>query len=272
MADNPAITQQFIEEFSKGKTQKQIDVQVYGKYPTWGDSVHPDFQDRLWNPDKIDGHILPNDTPMPGAYDVEWVMAFDWHQSKPCAAVFGFITRDGNVTFFDELDKQWAEGREISDLADAFHAIEGHPYHKRKFRRWQDPAAKSKYHAVQRGFNAWEAFRKVGVMTSAGKTRDPDVGISIMNEYFRGNGKDHPRIFIYERCKYLRQFLGNHFWKRGEDGKGTPDAKWSDYPISVRYILSEVGWKRGQREKRWPLQSFKTITPERKVYDISKYV
>jgi len=269
MMDNPAITAKFIEEFSKGKTQKQIDVQVFGRYPTWGDLVHPDFQDRLWNSDKIDGHLLPNDTPMPGAYDVDWVMAFDWHPSKPCAATFGFIDRSGNITFFDELDKQGAEGKEISELADAFLATEGQPHSKRKFRRWQDPSAKSKYQAVKRGFNAWDAFRKEGIITSAGRNRDPLVGIAIVNEYFSGNGKEDPRIFIYERCKYLRQYLANHYWKRGEDNVGTPDPKWSDYPITIRYIIQEVGWKRKFGGKKWPLQSFEKVKPEKQVYDIS---
>ena len=272
MMDNPAITPKFIEEFKKGKTQKQIDVQIYGKYPTWGDLVYPDFQDRLWNPDKIDGHLLPNDTPMPGAYDVDWIMAFDWHPSKPCAATFGFVDRSGNITFFDELDKQWAEDKDISELADGFLSIEGMPHSKRKFRRWQDPSAKSKYKAVQRGFNAWDAFRKEGIITSAGRNRDPLVGIALVNEYFSGNANENPRIFIYERCKYLRQYLINHYWKRGEDGVGTPDPKWSDYPITVRYILQEVGWKRKFGGKKWPLQSFEKIVPERRIYDIGKYV
>ena len=62
----------------------------------------------------------------------------------------------------------------------------------------------------------------------------------------------------------------NHFWKRGEDGVGTPDAKWSDYPICVRYVLQEVGWKRSQGEKKWPLQSFQKTTPKKQTYDISR--
>ena len=271
MADNPAITEKFIKEFTKGKTKKQIDVQVYGKYPTWGDLVHPDFQDRIWDPEKIDGHLLRNDTPMPDTYDVEWVMAFDWHQSKPCAAVFGYIDKDGNAVFFDEMDKEWADSKEIAELSDGFLSIEGHPFHKRKFRRWQDPAAKSVYGAVKRGFNAWDAFRKNGIITSAGKNRDPEVGISIVNDYFKGNGKDHPRIFIYERCKYLRQYLTNHFWKRDESGKGTPDPKWSDYCITVRYILQEVGWKDHARKcKKWPLVSYK-IPEKKQVYDLARW-
>ena len=256
MADNPAITDIFIKRFSKGKTQKQIDVQVYGKYPTWGDLVHPDFQDRMWNPEKCDGHLLPNDTEMPENFEVSWVMAFDWHPSKPCAAVFGYVDSDGNITFFDELDREWAEDKNIAELAGGFNNIEGYPHHKRNFSRWQDPSAKFKYKGVHATFNAWDAFRKNGITTSAGKNRDPDIGINIMNEYFRGNMTDHPRVFIHEGCKYLRRYLNNHYWKRGEDGKGKPDPKWSDYPICVRYITQELGWKVAGRKKKWPLYSF----------------
>ena len=273
MADNPAITDEFIKRFSKGKTKKQIDVQVYGKYPTWGDLVHPDFQDYKWDAKKCEGHILANDTPLPDSYDVDWVMAFDWHASKPCAAVWGYVDRGGNVTFFDELDKEAAEGKEIAELADMFYSIEGAPHYKRRFTRWQDPSAKHKYNAVQLGFNAWDAFRKNGVATSAGKNRDPEVGISIMNQYFRGNMEEHPRVFIYERCKYTRRYLGNHYWKRGEDGKGKPDPKWSDYPICMRYILQELGWKHtNRRKKKWPVYSFGSVEPKRQAIDLSNFM
>jgi hypothetical protein len=259
MADNPAITQDYIEWFSKGKTKKMIDVQIYGQYPNWGDLVHPDFQDRRWNEKKVDGHLLANDTELPERRDVDWVMAFDWHQSKPCAAVFGYIDREGNLVIFDELDKDLANGKTIDELADIFRSIEGNPWSRREFRRWQDPSAKHTDNAVNRGFNAWDAFRKAGIVTSAGRNRDPDVGISIVNQYFRGNGKDTPRLFIYDRCKFTRQYLKNHFWKRGEDGKAKPDPKWSDYPVALRYIAQECGTKylNHKKEHKWPLVSYK---------------
>ena len=272
MADNPVITPKFIKEFYKGKTKKQIDVQIFGKYPTWGDLVHPDFQDVMWNSKTVTGHLLPNDTPMPNNHAVDWVMAFDWHQSKPCAATFGFIDRDGNITFFDELDYDWAKGREISDLAEAFKSIEGHPFYQRKFRRWQDPSAKHAYSAATRGVDAWAAFRKEGIVTSAGKNRDPDISISMVNDYFRGNTKDHPRIFVYERCKYTRRYLLNNYWKRDETGKGKPDPKWRDYPITICYIVSDVGWKKHRhRKSKWPIQSFKSNKPKRHIVDIGRY-
>lgn len=268
MYDNPAITEEFIRRFSRGKTKKQVDVQVYGRYPTWGDVVHPDFQNRHWNPDTREGHILPNDTEMPFNYDVQWVMSFDWHQSKPCAAVFGYIDKDGNVIFFDELDKEFAKDKNIDELAEVFKEIGGDSFGGRHYKRWQDPSAKSKNNAVFRGFNAWDAFRSAGIITSPGRNQNPEVGISIMNAYFKGNGIDHPRIFIYERCKYLRQYLDNHFWKRDESGKGTPDPKWSDYPICVRYILQEIGAKsskkRQHKEKKWGYTSYDSVKDENK--------
>jgi len=279
MADNPAITPAFIEEFKKGKTQKQIDVQIYGLYPTWGDLVHPHFQDSIWDYKKKEGHLLENDTPLPRNNDVDWVMAFDWHDSKPCAAIFGYFDRGNNLTIFDELDKQIAEDLEVSEVADLFRRIEGNPvdYRRnlpvRKYTRWQDPSAKHKSNIIKRGQSAWAEFAKCGIVTRSGQNRDPSFGISIVNEYFKGNGKDHPRIFIYERCHNLRRYLKNHYWKRGEDGIGKPDAKWSDYPICLRYIIQDEGTKRrGRRPGRWPLQSFKKHKEQRRTYDLGMYI
>lgn len=271
MADNPAITKQFIDRFTRGKSAEQIRVQVYGQYPHWGDLVHAPFENRLWDPKTCTGHILPNDTPLPENWEVDWVMAFDWHQSKPCAAVWGYIKRDGTFVVFDELDKEWAKGKDINQLSEAFFSIEGHPHNKRRFRRWQDPSAKSKYNAIQKGFNAWDAFRKNGIVTSVGKNRDPEIGINIVNEYLRGNGKDHPRMFIYERCKYTRQYMENHYYRRGADGVGRPDPKWSDYPICIRYILGEVGWKKRERKKKWPLVSYKEPESDKKVINLEGF-
>jgi len=260
MADNPAITAEFIKRFSAGKTQKQIDVQVWGKYPTWGDLVHPDFQNREWNPQTIDGHILPVDYPLPENWEAKWVMSFDWHPSKPCAAVWGFIDTDGNPVIWDELDKDTAEGKTIYELSEIYKQIEGQPFDKRKFRRWQDPSAKHKYSAQQRGFNAWDEFRKNGIVTSEGKNRDPGVGIDIVNDYLKGNIKDHPRLLIRKNCKQLIHAMENHYWKRsGDGGKGEPDPKWSDFPICVRYILQAVTTKKKDRRyqpNKWPLTSY----------------
>lgn len=255
MADNPAITEKFIKRFSKGKTQRQIDVQVFGKYPTWGDVVYPSWQDRLWNPEKMEGNLVPWDIEIPNNNEVDWVMAFDWHQTKPCAAIWGWVDRDGNITFYEELDKEAARDKTIMELSEAFKNIEGQPFDRRKFRRWQDPSAKHEYNAKIRGFNAWDEFSRNGIITKEGKNRNPEVGISMVNDYLGGNMKDHPRMFVRESMKYTRQYMNNHFWKRDVDlTVAKPDAKWSDYPVVVRYIIQEIGQK--GKKKKWPLNTY----------------
>lgn len=273
MADNPAINELYIKRFSKGKTREQIDVQVFGKYPSWGKIIHYPFQNRYWDSKKIEGHILPIDTPMPENWDVNWYMAFDWHPSKPCAAVWAWEDSDGDIVIFDELDKLLAENKEIMDLAEIFKQIEG-PNQGRKWRRWQDPSAKSKHKAINIGFNAWDEFRKHGIITSEGRNRDPDLGISMVNDYLKGNCKDHPRLFIRENCVYTRQYVDNHYWKRMEGKpKGTPDPKWSDYPICIKYIIQAVGtkWKdKGQQKKKWPLTSYAKPESNRQIIDLGR--
>jgi len=256
MADNPAITETFIKRFSKGKTTDQINVQVFGQYPSWGKTIHP-FQDRPWDKEKCDGHLLPIDMTMPDNWEADWVMAFDWHASKPCAAVWGYIDYDGNVIIFDELDSNLAEDKDIRELSEIFKKIEGAPFDRRKWRRRQDPSAKHRYKAIDKKFNAWDEFRKHGIITGEGKNRDPEVGISIVNDYLKGNTVDHPRLFVRENCTRVRQYMSNHYWKRSEGNpQGKPDSKWSDYPICIRYLLQDLGRKEKDQRKKWPLTSY----------------
>ncbi len=257
MADNPAITEEFIKRFSRGKTQRQIDVQVFGKYPVWGDVVYPSFQDRLWDENTGSGNLLPWDLEIPDGGNVSnWVMSFDWHQSKPTAAVWGWVDRDGNIIFYEELDKEAARDKTIRELAEDYKNIEGHPFDGRRFRRWQDPSAKHKYNAQIKGFNAWDEFARNGIITKEAKNKDPEIGISILNDYLGGDMKTQPRVFFRETMKYTRQGFLNHFWKRDKDlTVAKPDPKWSDYPVAVRYIVQEVGARKHTKTK-WPLHTF----------------
>ncbi len=256
MADNPAITDQFIKRFSRGKTQRQIDVQVFGKYPVWGDVIYPSYQDRLWDETTQTGSLLPWDLDIPKAREVDWVMSFDWHQSKPCAGVWGWVDRDENIIFYEELDKEAVRGKTIRELSEDYRNIEGYPYDGRKFRRWQDPSAKHKYNAQIKGFNAWDEFARNGIITKEAKNKDPETGISILNDYLEGDMVTQPRVFFRETMKYTRQGFLNHYWKRDKDlTVAKPDAKWGDYPITIRYIVQEVGARRRKKNK-WPLYTF----------------
>lgn len=261
MADNPSIDDDYIKWFSQGKTEEQLRVQLHGEFPTWGQMIFPDYQDREWNPDKVDGHLLPLDWEVPYAdFNYKFEMGVDWHSSKPCAAVWMCEDRDGNLYVYDELAPEVGRDKTIFQLANIFREMEGRPQRNIKITRWGDPKMKDKNNALIRGFNAWQEFRNCGIRLAEGYNRQPEVGISVINDFLRGNTVDHPRLFIKEDCVNVRKAMRNHYWKKKPDGSGTPDPKWSDYPICIRYIVQQKSRRakaKMHRNKRsWGLTSY----------------
>lgn len=270
MADNPSITDAYIRRFSKGKTEQQLRIQLYGDYPTWGEMVHPDFQDFLWDPKKRLGHLLPYDFEVPfDDPDVKFEMAIDWHASKPAAIVWTFEytagPNKGDVVVWDELSPPAGKGLTITQTATAMKEVEGYRFDsgRRRIVRYGDPKMRDKNHALISGFNPWDEFRNNGVRLTEGWNRNPDVGISTVNDFFRGKSeshKDHPRLYIKENCKTTRHNFKNHYWVRRKDGTGDPDPKFSDYCVSVRYILQRKSRKikKGmiRDNNKWPLNSY----------------
>ena len=267
MHENPAITDDFIRKFSKGKTEEQIRIQIYGDYPTWGEMIHPDFDDNFWDPQLKTGHLLPHDFDIPwNDPDVLFEMAIDWHPSKPAGVVWTFTYKTGpnkgDVVVFDEISPQEGKGMTISAVSQAVREHEG--WRSLRIVRWGDPKLKDKNNMLISGYSAWEEFRHCGIRLIEGNNRNPEAGISIVNDYFRGKGRNninHPRVFIVETCKTVRHNLNNHFWQRRGDSIPTPDTRFSDYCINLRYIIAPKSSKikkniDGQRENPWPLVSF----------------
>lgn len=261
--DNPAITDEFIKRFSRGKTEEQLKIQLEGEYPTWGRMVHPHFHDKLWNPTTLEGNLIPMEWEPP-VYDEDGRLEFaiDWHQSKPAAALWTYEDRGGNVYVYDELAPEVGQDKTILELSEIIFEIEGRPQNKPRIYRYGDPKMKDKSNALISGFNAWEAFRHAGIFLNPGYNRQPEVGVSIVNDFIRGNTKDHPRVFVRENCVNLRRALKNHYWVEGADGIGKPDPKWSDYPICLRYILQTKSKKvkrLGKRKAYWPVSAYKGL-------------
>lgn len=256
MRDNPAVDEDFIRKFSRGKTEEQLRVQLDGSYPTFGKMIFPLFSDRLWHPRDLSGNLIPVSWQPP--WDDEegkFEFALDWHPSKPTAALWTYEDKGGDIYVFDELSPQATREKTIAEISRIILEIEGHPHQRPRIMRIADPKLRDKSNALVTGFNAWEAFRHAGIFFREGYNRQPEVGISIINDFIQGNRKEHPRLFIRENCVNLRKSMRNHYWT--EDGK--PDPKWSDYPICLRYILQRKGRRTTPMQRktggRWPLTS-----------------
>jgi len=285
MHENPAISDEFIRKFSKGKTEEQIKIQVYGEYPTWGEMIHPDFDDNIWNPQLKTGHLLKYDFHVPFEDpDVMFEMSLDWHPSKPAGVVWSFTyntgPNKGDVVFYDEISPQEGRGMTISAVSQAIREHEG--WRQLRIRRWGDPKLKDKNNMLISGYSAWEEFRHCGIRLIEANNRNPESSISIVNDYFQGKGRNkpnHPRVFIVETCKSLRHNLKNHYWLRKGDSIPVPDPKFSDYCINLRYILapksSKIKKNMDQRkENPWPLVSYEKFAREKRtdLTGLSRYI
>jgi hypothetical protein len=270
MRDNPAITEDFIRKFSKGKTEQQIRIQVYGDYPTWGDMIFHDFQPNIWEPSAKVGHLLPSDWEIPWKDpDVMFEMALDWHGSKAPAVLWTceYLAgpNKGDVVVFDEISPLEAKGFTISQTATAIREHEG--WRNERIRRWGDPKMKDKNNALITGFSPWDEFRHCGIRLTEGWNREPYVGYSIINDFLRGKGRsnlEHPRLFIRENCKTLIHNMRNHYNVPKGDGTAVPDPKFSDYCVCLKYIMNNKSRKikknmdRSGQFSKWPLTSFGT--------------
>lgn len=267
MRDNPAITQDFIKRFSRGKTEQQIRIQIHGEYPVWGRLIHPDFQDYFWDPKEKSGHLLPDSFEIPwNDSECQFEMSLDWHGSKPPAVIwtFEYLTgpNKGDVIVFDELSPQAGKGLTISGTAQAIREIEG--WRNIRIKRWGDPKMRDKNNALISGFSPWDEFRHNGIRLHDAYNREPYVGYSIVNDFLRGKSKanlEHPRLFIRENCKSLRHNLKNHYNVAKSDGTAMPDTKFNDYCVNLKYIMLnksrkiKKGMHFGRIESRWPLTS-----------------
>lgn len=261
MADNPAIDDEYIQWFSQGKTAEQLTVQLHGEFPTWGQMMFPDYQDRTWDVDKVAGHLLPADWEVPwDDPEYRFEMALDWHASKPAAALWTCEDRDGNVYVFDELRPEVGREKTILEVSEIIKEMEGRPHRNTRVCRWADPKMKDKNNALIRGYSAWQEFQNCGIRFAEGYNRQPAVGVSIINDFLRGNTHDHPRLFIKSDCVNLRTAMKNHYWLKRDGSQGVPDPKWSDYPICLRYIIQQKARKAKKgmfrRNRSWGLTSY----------------
>jgi hypothetical protein len=284
MSENPAITADFIRKFSKGKTEEQIRIQIYGEYPTWGQLVFPDFMESMWQPKAKVGHLLPNSFEVPhGDPDCKFEMALDWHGSKPAAVIWSFEwtagPNKGDVIVYDEISPKEGAGMTISQLAHAIREHEG--WTQKPIRRWGDPKMKDKNNALISGFSPWDEFNHCGIRLQEGWNREPYVGYSIINDFLRGKGQknmEHPRVFVRENCKSLIFCMKNHYNVAHKDGTAEPDPKFSDYPVCLKYIMQHKSRKikknqdkQGQHSK-WPLTSFGNHTTGRSYVDYGTWI
>jgi phage terminase large subunit-like protein len=254
MADNPAITKEFIDQFTLGMTPEEVDVRVYGRYPIFGKVVYPYFRDNYFDDPESPGNLIrPFDLP-------SWwkrVGAVDHHPSKACAALWGTrVSEDvdmfkaGDVIIYQEMGENETQDKPIRMLADIMKQKEGS---LRPDWRVFDQSMDQQQQGLKAGWSPTSEFAANGIFFAHGADRKWETGWSITNQYLQaawakdtvlerdpttGRPRTHPRVFIFDTCLMTRNSLRSHTWiRRGL--KTEPGQRGKDHCDCLRYILQE---------------------------------
>lgn len=253
MADNPAISKEFIDQFTLGMTPEEVEVRVYGRYPIFGKVVYPYYREAYFDDPDGPGNLIR-------AFEIPtwWqrVGAVDYHPSKAAAALWAArvpadidMFKVGDVVVYQELGEHETQDKPIRLLADLMKQKEGR---LRPDWRVFDPAM----HQPQKGIKAdWTPIREFSTYGIYGKNANNswETGWSVTNQYLQatwstdvvidrdpttGRPRTHPRVFIFDTCSMLRNSLRSHVWiRRGL--KTEPGQRGKDHCDCLRYLLQE---------------------------------
>jgi len=259
MADNPAITQDFIDDFTMGMTEDEVQVRVYGRYPSFGKVVYPHFVDSYHDDPERPGNLIRH-FQIPGIWGPR-LAAIDYHASKACAMLWGVTDPEDNVYIFAELADKDTEDQPIRVLADLIRKKEGsRPPDWRVF----DPSGHHPQKGVRVDWTPIQEFQKYGIGGSNART-NWESGWSTVNQYLMathkadtvvdrdhrtGRPRKHPKIYIFDTCAQLRWSLKHHVWaQRGQ--KKEPHQKGKDLCDCLRYIVMEHPQSFARRKAFW---------------------
>jgi hypothetical protein len=248
MADNPAITQGFIDDFVSGMTPEEVQVRVYGDFPQFGRLVYRTYRDNYFNDPEEPGHRIER-FEVPRHWP-RWA-AVDYHPSKPCFGVWLTVGENGDAYVYDEMGEGQTEDKNIPQLARIIQQKEGGQVITR---RVFDPSGHQKQKGLRADWSPIGEFATNGVFGSDAQT-SWDVGWSAVNSWLmatispdamqfidktgpRPALKRHPRLFIFDTCVMTRRAFKTHMWlRRGE--RLEPGQRGKDACDCVRYLLME---------------------------------
>lgn len=254
MADNPAITAAFIEDFTEGMTDEEIQVRVFGNYPMFGRVIYPYYVDRyIDDPDRPGNLIRAFNIPEHWAPRTGLV---DYHAAKPTAILWAVVAGDthgpitrGDVIFYMEAGGKETEDQTIRVLADIIRKKEaGRQADWRLF----DPSGHHRQQGKETGWSPIEEFGRNGISGGDANTAW-DTGWSVVNQYFAaahrvdtvsdrdpasGRMRKHPKALVFDTLRLTRWSLLHHVWAvRGQ--KREPHQKGKDFCDLIRYMLVE---------------------------------
>lgn len=222
MDDNPALGENQKRLALQGLSSEERQARKEGKFVALHGLIYQEF--------RTEEHVIPELGPDDLPSNVNVVVGIDPGIRNKCAVVWGFLSRDDDLTIFQE---GYFEGYSVRQVAEAIHAINA-LYEIAPLYYVIDPAARNKAH--QTGRSDQMEYADHGIITIAGQN-SVTAGINRIKERFESK-----RIHVTDNCSHLIDELQTYRWKQpprsGEDGAQKPVKKDDHLMDALRYLVA----------------------------------
>lgn len=232
--DNPYLSEKYVQDFvdSLESRPQEKEARLYGRFMELAGLVYKEL--------RSDIHLLGEDMPKPG---MPVIFALDPHPRKASVMTWAFLTRKGDVVFFDELEMK-GTAKEIARVIRQKEILHKTP----TLLRIIDPAAKAQGNNLAFETDTLKEFEKEGMgFTLADNS---DAGYNVVHEYLVHDPARPLSIFNRPRCFFTKNVpktwygMTHLLWdewtikRQSRDEKERVKDYKKDFPDVVRYTLA----------------------------------
>jgi len=234
IADNPTLSEEAINEFSKTLTEEEKEARIHGKFRHLSGLVFKEFDPEI--------HIgrFPK-----GKSSWSYYFAIDPHPRTPTACVWLAVDEKDQLYVINEA---WFAEMTAKEIADGIHAEEvGLGIEHMQIIRFIDPAM-DKSNELMGGFNTKLELSKYGIACTRANN-DFDYGITKIREALRPTylpllNASVPRMQVSSECRHLIYEFQHYIWDdytmrpEDHDAKQKVKKKNDHFIDCLRYILN----------------------------------
>ncbi len=238
--DNPYLDEEEIQAIENSLDERALQARRYGRFVTaTAGLVYPEFDESV--------HVIE-----PFSIPKEWQdnISIDPGLNNPLSAHWYAVDFDGNVYAVAE---HYEAGRDIDYHAEAIRTISErlgwHADGKGRICALIDSAAKQRTLGSMK--SVAELFYERGILVNPNVEKDLFSGLATVKRYL--NGKNHPRLYIFNNCVHLIREMKGYYW-----GSGDLPRKADDHSLDeLRYYLMSRPRRATAVEEKTALQKDK---------------
>ena len=227
-----------VEIFRAGLSEEEREARVHGRWMHLLGRVYKSFDERI--------HLVDHDLAEPGERTTG--VTIDPHDRLPFAIGFWYVTRAGDLLFYDEWPQEDFEEFTSCNLTieDYCHLLNDRGSH---FWKLMDPNYGPRKSVIT-GLSIAEEFQLRGFAFNTQILDDLAAGHRAVDDYLRYDkdrpldATNQPKLYVHRRCKNIIKAFKNYIWDewRGRTAEGRsikqkPKEKYKHFMDATRYTV-----------------------------------